>query len=130
MPDRIATAEIVAVDPATLEVSDLYTGAYGFYVRLSRDPGPEWAAEFGAAYESLAFAIHPPIVFRGDTLCVFYLPLYQDALPDFLTHLERVIGATNDSVDKRNRAIPDDSAVREGFRTRLAEVAQRFKSNR
>ena len=130
MPDLIATATTVSVDPETLEVSDAYPGTYGFYVRLSRDPGPEWAAELDAAYEAAPHPIHPPVVFRGDTLCVFYLPIYQDALPEFLAHLERVVEATNASVEKRNRALPDDTDVREGFRTRLSAVAEQFQSRR
>ena len=130
MPEIIATATITAIDPETLEVSDVYPGTYGFYVRLSRDPGPEWAAELNAAYEAAQHPIHPPVVFRGDTLCVFFLPIYQDVLPEFLAHLERVVDATNASVEKRNRALPDDSTVREDFRTRLSTVAEQFAARR
>jgi hypothetical protein len=130
MPDLIATATTVAIDPETLEVNDAYPGTYGFYVRLSRDPGPEWAVEFDAAYTAAPHPIHPPVVFRGDTLCVFYLPIYQDALPDFLAHLERVVSDTNASVEKRNRALPDDTGIRESFRTHLSAVAEQFQTRR
>ena len=130
MPDLIATAVIVSVDPETLEVNDAYPGTYGFYVRLSRDPGPEWALELDAAYVAAPHPIHPPVVFRGDTLCVFYLPIYQDSLPEFLAHLERVIATTNASVETRNRALPDDTATREAFRTRLATVSEEFAAHR
>ena len=80
MPDRILTAQIVGVDPETLEVSDAFPGTYGFYVRLSRDPGAEWAAEFEGIYKMAPRAARPPVVFRGDTLCVYFLPAYRTRL--------------------------------------------------
>ncbi|MGC4046321.1 MAG: hypothetical protein QM758_21230 [Armatimonas sp.] len=130
MPERIATAEITAIDPQTLEVSPEWPGTYGFYVRLSHDPGVEWAAEFDSAYHVSRHPLKPPVVFRGDTLCVFFLPLYKDKLPDFLEHLENVVKETNASVEQRNQSIPDDHDIRESFRAELAEVAESFKNRR
>ncbi len=130
MSERIATAEIVALDPQTLEVSPEYPGTYGFYVRLSRDPGREWAAELESAYAASRHAIKPPVIFRGDTLCVFFLPLYQGRLPEFLEHLETVVEQTNASVEQRNQVLPDDESTRETFRGKLAEVAESFKAKR
>lgn len=130
MPERIATAEIVALDPETLETSDSYPGAYGFYIRLSRDPGTEWAAEFDAAYRAAPHAIKPPVVFRGDTLCVFYLPLYQSELPEYLAFLQRTVETTNRSVEARNQALPDDNPVREAFRSHLRGLAEASRPRR
>ncbi len=130
MSERIATAEIVALDPQTLEVSPEYPGTYGFYVRLSRDPGREWASELDATYAASRHPIKPPVIFRGDTLCVFFLPLYQGRLPAFLEHLETVVEQANASVEQRNQVLPDDEAVREAFRERLAEAAGAFKAKR
>jgi hypothetical protein len=130
MPERITTAEIVAVDPQTLEVSPEWPGTYGFYVRLSRDPGREWAAELEAAYAVSRHPIKPPVIFRGDTLCVYFLPLYQEKLPGFLEHLEEVVREANASVERRNQALPDDNTTREGFRARLAAAAETFRVRR
>jgi hypothetical protein len=130
MPERIATADIVALDPETLETSDDYPGAYGFYVRLSRDPGPEWAAEFDGAYGAATRSAKPPILFRGDTLCVYYLPLYDQELPEFLQFLEGIVAETNRSVERRNSVLPDDSSVRERFRSRLSTLSEEYKNKR
>ena len=130
MPEQIATAEIVSVDPQTLEVSPDWPGTYGFYVRLSHDPGREWAAEFDSAYHVSRHPLKPPVVFRGDTLCVFFLPLYKEKLPDFIEHLETVVQATNAAVEQRNQALPDDHDIREGFRAQLEAVAESFKARR
>lgn len=130
MPEQIATAEITAIDPQTLEVSPDWPGTYGFYVRLSRDPGTEWAAEFDTTYHVSRHPLKPPVVFRGDTLCVFFLPLYKDKLPDFLEHLENVVKETNASVEKRNQAMPDDHDIREDFRAELATAAEAFRIRR
>ena len=130
MPDRIATAEIVALDPDTLEVDDSYPGSYGFYLRLSADPGLEWAAEFEAAYNALNYPGKPPVLFRGDTLAVFYLPLYADELPGYLEFLGRVIDETNASVQRRNAALPDDASQRETFRGRLRSLSETYRTHR
>jgi hypothetical protein len=130
MSERIATAEIVALDPQTLEVAPEYPGTFGFYVRLSRDPGREWAAELDGAYLASRHPIKPPVVFRGDTLCVFFLPLYQDRLSAFLEHLETVVGQANLAVEQRNQVLPDDEATREAFREKLADAAEAFKAKR
>lgn len=126
MPDRIATAQIVAVDPETLEVDDQYPGAYGFTVRLSTDPGPEWVAEFDAAYAALPHAVTPPVRVEGDCLKVFFIPLYEAELPAFLAHLEQVVAEANRSVEARNAALPDDGARREAFRSRLRTAAAAY----
>lgn len=123
MPDRIATAQIVSIDPESLTVDDQYPGAYGFQVRLSADPGPEWKAEFDAAYAALPHSVTPPVRVDGDHLTVFYIPLYEDELPEYLRHLEQVVAETNRNVDARNAALPDDNARREAFRARLRQVA-------
>lgn len=130
MPDRIATADIVALDPDTLEVDDAFPDAYGFYIRLSTDPGIEWAAEFEAAYDALPYPGKPPIVFRGDTLAVFYLPRYAEDLRNFLDALEKTVATTNDAVQRRNAALPDDAAIREDFRNRLRELSETYRRTR
>lgn len=130
MPDRIATAEIVALDPETLEVDDAFPDAYGFYIRLSTDPGAEWAAEFESAYDALPYPSKPPIVFRGDTLAIFYLPRYADELDGYLAFVERAVTETNASVQRRNAALPDDAAIREAFRNRLRGLAETYRRGR
>jgi hypothetical protein len=124
MPAWISTAQIIALDPETLEVNDAYTGTYGFYLRLDCDPGSEWAAELEVAYEEATFAIKPPLVFRGDTLVVFYLPLYEEQLPSYLAFLRQVIQETNQSVEKRNALLPADEGTKEQFRERLRHLSQ------
>jgi hypothetical protein len=123
MPARIPTTEIVALDPETLEVDDNYPQTYGFYVRLARDPGLEWAAEFEVAYAEMYHPVKPPVRFRGNTLVVFYLPHYQDELPNFLAFLQKVVVVTNQAVEMRNRLLPADEPTREAFRERLRQVA-------
>ena len=130
MPDRIQTAQIVGVDPETLEVSDTFPGTYGFYVRLSRDPGGEWAAEFESLYQLPARTSRPPVLFRGDTLCVFFLPSYTQELPEYLRFLTEVVVQTNDAVERRNAVLPDDSALRETLREQLRQVAQGYQKTR
>lgn len=130
MPDRIQTAQIVGVDPETLEVSDAFPGTYGFYVRLSRDPGTEWAAEFESLYLLSVRPSRPPVIFRGDTLCVHYLPRYVQDLPEYLDFLTEIVTQTNVAVERRNAVLPDDSAQREAFREQLRQLAQSYHQTR
>lgn len=130
MPDQIRTAQIVGVDPETIEVSSQFPGTYGFYVRLSCDPGPEWAVELEGVYAAQSRATHPPIVFRGDTLCVFYLPLYQSELPEYLAFLTEVVAQVNAAVERRNAVLPDDSVQRETFRQQLQQLSLSYKQRR
>lgn len=130
MPDRIETAQIVGVDSETLEINDAYPGTYGFYVRLSRDPGLEWAAEFEGLYMATPRAAKPPVVFRGDTLCAYFLPVYTAELPEFFTFLEGVVAQTNQAAEQRNAVLPDDHAVREAFRSQLQAVAESYRKTR
>jgi hypothetical protein len=130
MPDRILTAQIVGVDPETLEVSDAFPGTYGFYVRLSRDPGPEWEAEFEGLYQAAPRAARPPVVFRGDTLCVYYLPVYRQELSEYLEFLTDIVAQTNIAVEQRNAVLPDDTAEREAFRGELRSIALNYKNKR
>jgi len=116
MPERIATATIAGIEAETLEIDDTYPGTYGFYVRLSRDPGPEWAAEFQAVYDATRYPAKPPVEFRGDTLCVFFLPRYASDLSSYLRLLERVVSDTNRAVEKRNSVLPDEEKQKEAFR--------------
>jgi hypothetical protein len=130
MPDQIRTAQIVGVDPETLEVSPHFPGTYGFYVRLSCDPGPEWAAELEGIYGATIRPSRPPLVFRGDTLCVFYLPNYTQELPDYLAFLTDVVTQVNAAVERRNAVLPDDSAAREVFRQQLQSLALTYRQTR
>jgi hypothetical protein len=130
MPDRIQTAQIVGVDPETLEVSDAFPGTYGFYVRLARDPGTEWAAEFESLYLLAPRPSRPPVIFRGDTLCVYYLPVYVPELPEYLDFLTEIVTQTNAAVERRNAVLPDDSSQREMFREQLRELAQTYRATR
>ena len=130
MPDRIQTAQIVGVDPETLEINDAFPGTYGFYVRLSRDPGTEWAAEFEGLYSAAPRAAKPPVVFRGDTFCVYFLPVYTGELPEFLTFLEGVVAKTNQAAEQRNAVLPDDQTIREAFRTQLLAIAESYRATR
>jgi hypothetical protein len=130
MPDQIRTAQIVGVDPETLEVSSLFPGTYGFYVRLSCDPGPEWAAELEGIYATSVRASRPPLVFRGDTLCIFYLPTYIAALPDFLDFLTQIVTEVNLAIERRNSVLPDDTQAREAFRTQLRTLAGAYQQKR
>lgn len=130
MPDRIQTAQLIGVDSETLEINDSFPGTYGFYARLSRDPGPEWAAEFEGTYAASPRSAKPPIVFRGDTLCVYFLPVYSAELAEFMGFLEGVIIATNQAVEQRNAVLPDDHTQREAFRAALEAVAQSYRKHR
>jgi len=130
MPDRIQTAQLVGVDSETLEINDAFPGTYGFHVRLSRDPGLEWAAEFEGVYAATARSAKPPVVFRGDTLCVYFLPVYATELPEFMGFLEGVIAATNQAVEQRNAVLPDDHTQRETFRAALEAVAESYRKRR
>ena len=127
MPERIDTAQMVGVDTETLEVNDAFPGAYGFYVRLSRDPGTAWEAEFSAAYESRPYPGKAPVIFRGDTLCVFFLPLYAGELPEYIRFLETVLDETNRAVMIRNESIPDDRSERDTLKAALRAVADELK---
>jgi hypothetical protein len=127
MPERIETATILSIEAETLEIDDAYPGTYGFYVRLTRDPGPEWAQEFDAVYQAANYPGKPPIAFRGDTLCVFFLPRYADDLPRFLQVLDRIIAETNRAVEKRNSVLPDEAQQKEAFRQKLRDAAQGFR---
>ena len=127
MPERIATATIAGIEAETLEIDDTYPGTYGFYVRLSRDPGPEWAAEFQAVYDATRYPAKPPVEFRGDTLCVFFLPRYANDLPSYLRLLERVVSETNHAVEKRNSVLPDEENQKEAFRECLRKAALAFQ---
>jgi hypothetical protein len=126
MPERIETATILSIEAETLEIDDTYPGTYGFYVRLTRDPGPEWAQEFNAVYDAANYPGKPPVDFRGDTLCVFFLPRYMDELPRYLRFLERIISETNKAVEKRNSVLPDEAKQKDAFRQKLREAAQGF----
>lgn len=128
MPERIATATITKVESETLEVDDAYPETYGFYVRLSRDPGAEWANEFEAVYDAARAPGKPPIEFRGDTLCVFYLPRYADDLPRYLNFLKQMISETNASVEKRNSVLPDEETEKTAFRDALQAAATQFNT--
>ena len=127
MPERIETAQIVALDPEALESDDAFPGAYGFRVHLSCDPGPEWAAELDSVYDAAAYPGKPPVVFRGDTLCVFYLPRYAADLPRYLRFLQGVVAETNRAVNKRNAALPDEETQKEAFRQQLRALARALK---
>lgn len=124
MPERILTADIAAIDPEGLEIDDTYPGTYGFTVRLSCDPGPEWDEEFVAVYENAEYPGKPPVVWHGDRLTVFYLPRYADDLPAYLRFLEQMIARTNRAVEKRNSALPQEEQRKESFRQRLREAAR------
>ena len=130
MPAWIPTAQIIALDPETLEIDDTYPDTYGFYLRLDRDPGGEWATEFEAAYEQYPHKIKPPVVFRGNTLVVFFLPVYQEYLPEYLTFLQQVMSAANLSVEKRNALLPADESVKEAFREKLRQISTEDFSQR
>lgn len=130
MPDQIRTAQIVGVDPETLEVSPHFPGTYGFYVRLSCDPGPEWAAELEGIYSAAVRPSKPPVVFRGDTLCVFYLPTYTAELPEYLAFLTEIVALANAAVERRNAVLPDDSVTRETFRQQLQSLALTYRQTR
>jgi hypothetical protein len=123
MPAWIPTAQILSLDPETLEINDTYPGTYGFYLRLTGDPGSEWAAEFEAAYDQSTYSIKPPVVFRGNTLVVFFLPLYAEQLPEYLQFFRHVVDITNQSVEKRNALLPEDESIKEAFRTRLRQLS-------
>lgn len=126
MPERIATAELAGIDAETLETEDAYPGAYGFFVRLTCDPGEEWEAEFHSVYDTALYPGKPPVTKRGDRLCVFYLPRYADDLPRFLRFLEQMVAETNRSVEKRNSVLPDEEKQKDAFRESLRAVSRTF----
>lgn len=130
MPDQIRTAQLIGIDAETLEVSPHFPGTYGFYVRLSCDPGPEWAAELEGIYSAAVRASKPPVVFRGDTLCVFYLPTYTAELPEYVAFLTEIVAQVNAAVERRNAVLPDDSTVRESFRAQLQALARTYQQTR
>ena len=127
MPERIETAQIAAIESDVLEIDDTYPGTLGFYVRLSRDPGAEWVVEFHAAYDTARYPGKPPVTYRGDTLCVAYLPRYADELPDFLKFLSGVVRETNQAVELRNSALPDEEKEKADFRAKLREAAKAYQ---
>ncbi len=124
MPERIETAEIKKIETDAVELDDAFPGTYGFVVRLTRDPGPEWGVEFNAAYDVAVYAGKPPVIPHGDTLRVFYLARYASELPAYLRFLARIVGETNKSVEQRNRALPDEDKQKAEFLERLAEAAK------
>ena len=126
MPERIPTAEIRSLDPDSLHTDDAFPGAYGFYVALDRDPGPEWGTEFDAVYDVAVYAGKPPVVFEGERLGVFYLPRYANDLPRFLRFLQGIVADTNRGVEKRNSVLPDEEAEKAAFRQTLQDLARRF----
>jgi hypothetical protein len=70
------------------------------------------------------------VIFRGDTLCVHYLPLYVQDLPEYLDFLTEIVTQTNVAVERRNAVLPDDSAQREAFREQLRQLAQSYHQTR
>ena len=126
MPERIATADILCLDPESLHTDDAFPGAYGFHVRLSRDPGAEWGTEFSAVYDAAPYPGKPPVVFAGDRVDVFYLPRYADDLPRFLRFLQAVVADTNRAVEKRNAVLPDEESQKAAFRQALRDLAKHF----
>ena len=127
MPERIQTAQIKSLDAETLEIDDAYPGTLGFTVRLSRDPGVEWGVEFIAAYESAYYLGKPPVMYRGDTVGVFYLPRYADDLTNYFKFLTGVVQDTNHAVDLRNSVLPDEEDEKAQFRAQLREAARAFQ---
>ncbi len=127
MPERIQTAQIKSLDAENLEIDDAYPGTLGFTVRLSRDPGPEWGVEFQAAYDSAYYLGKPPVVYRGDTVGVFYLPRYAGDLNSYLRFLVGVVQDTNQAVDLRNSVLPDEEDEKANFRAQLREAARAFQ---
>ena len=126
MPARIETATIAQIDPNTLETDERYPDAYGFNIQLSRDPGPEWGAEFDAVYEALKLPGKPPVDFRGDSLRAFLLPRYASEASRFLRILEGVVAETNRAVDLRNSVLPDAEKEKEQLRDSLRQAAKEF----
>ena len=127
MPERIPTADIVDLDAESLEMNDAFPGSFGFHVRLSCDPGEEWAQEFEAVYDGAVYPGKPPVVFQGETLCVFYLPRYRDDLPRYLRFLQARVTETNRAVQRRNAVLPDEDREKELFRQKLREAAKMLK---
>lgn len=128
MPERIATAEIDHVETENLIIDDTYIGTYGFFVKLTCNPGPEWASEFETVYDGAVYPGKPPVVFHGDRLCVFYLPRYAPELPRFFNFLRRVIVDTNKAVEKRNSVLPDEEKQKADFlRTLRATASEAFR---
>lgn len=128
MPEAILTAELTGINADLLESDDTYPDTYGFYVTLSRDPGPEWFVEFLAVYNVAAYAGKPPVTFIGDQLCVYYLPRYADDLPRFLRFLTRSVAETNEAVRKRNSVLPDEEQQKADFKARLRDLARTFQN--
>ncbi|MES2459017.1 MAG: hypothetical protein V4671_00430 [Armatimonadota bacterium] len=123
MPEIIPTAEIKAVKTDAVENDDTYPGTYGFYIDLTRDPGPDWFVEFSAAYDAAVYPGKPPIEFKGSRVLVFYLPRYAGDLPKFLRFLKRIIAEGNRSVEKRNSVLPDEEKQKVEFLQRLKDAA-------
>ncbi|MBC8104698.1 MAG: hypothetical protein H7Z41_19155 [Cytophagales bacterium] len=124
MAEIIPTAQIAGVETDQLENDDAYQGTYGFYVRLTRDPGREWFLELQAVYDAAEYAGKPPIEFRGDRLVVFYLPRYAGDLPKYLQFLLRSIAEANQEVEKRNRVVPDEEKEKADFLQSLRNAAE------
>lgn len=127
MPERIPTAEIAAVDAETLEIDDTYPGTYGFTIRLTCNPGPEWDEEFVAVYDAAEYPGKPPVLWHGDRLTIFYLPRYADDLPSYLRFLEQMIARTNRAVEKRNSVLPHEEQRMEAFRQALRDAAKNLR---
>ena len=126
MPARIDTATISGIDPDTLENDERYPDSYGATILLSRNPGAEWGQEFDAVYEALKYPGKPPVEFRGEALCVFFLPRYASEISQFLRILEGVVAETNRAVDLRNSVLPDAEKEKEELRRSLRQAAQEF----
>ncbi len=126
MPERIETAEIDAIDTERIEINDTYPGTYGFFIRLDRDPGVEWAAEFDAVYNAAAYPGKPPVVFEGDRICVYYLPRYARDLPKYLRFFQGTIAETNEAVRRRNSVLPNEDAQKEAFREALRQISRKY----
>lgn len=124
MPEIIPTAEIARVESGAVENDDTYPGTYGFYVELTRDPGPDWFVELSAAYDAAIYPGKPPIEFKGNRLLVFYLPRYAGDLPKFLRFLKRTIVESNLSVEKRNSVVPDEEKQKAAFLQSLEDAAR------
>lgn len=127
MPEIIPTAQIVGVDTDVLETDDTYPGSYGFYVRLSRDPGEEWFVEFSSVYDGAVYPGKPPVLFKGDRLLVYYLPRYSDDLPRYLRFLAHIVADGNAAVEKRNSVVPDEERQKAAFREKLSQAASGLK---
>ena len=127
MPEIIPTAQIVGIDTEELESDDTYPGTYGFYVKLSRDPGDEWFVEFSTVYDAAVYPGKPPVVNKADRLLVYYLPRYAPDLTRYLRFLARTIAEANAAVEKRNSVVPDEEKEKAAFLAALRTAAAQLK---